>query len=87
MANPKIQTYVSILSGGMGASVTKGKRTPRKKMNMNSPAMSPPRKDQIPNQDIHRLITKKYPSLPPIKEKYPFGFKPIFNDAHDPKTT
>ena len=49
--------------------------------------MSPLRKDTIPNQDINRLITKKYPSLPPIKEKHPTGFKPLFNDAHDPNST
>ena len=31
---------------------------------MKSPAISTPRKDPIPNQDINRLITEKDPSLP-----------------------
>ena len=49
--------------------------------------MSPLRKYPIPNQYINRLITKKYPRLPPILEKYPPGFKPLFNDTHDPNST
>ena len=49
--------------------------------------MSPPRKDQIPNQDINRLITEEDPSLPPIIEKYPLGYEQLFNDTHDPNGT
>ena len=50
---------------------------------MKSPAMSPPRKDPIPNQDINRLITQQDPSDPPIIEKYTTVYKPLFNDTHD----
>ena len=46
--------------------------------------MYPPRKDPIPNQYINRLITKQYPSLPPVIEKHPSGYKPLFHDTHDP---
>ena len=53
---------------------------------MQSPAMSPPRKDPNPNKDINRLITQKDPSLPPIIEKYPNGYKQLFNDTHDPNS-
>ena len=52
-----MRTDVSILYGGTGASVTTERRIPRKS-NMKPPAMSPPRKDPIPNQDINRLITE-----------------------------
>ena len=58
MVEDKMQTYVSILSGVTGASVTPDKRIPRKKRNMKSPVMSPPRKYPIPNQDINRFTTK-----------------------------
>ena len=54
---------------------------------MKSPAMSTPRKNTISNQDINILITKQYPSFPPIMEKYPPGYKPLFNDIHDPNIT
>ena len=87
MANTKIRTDVSIFPGGMGASVTPEKRIPINKRNMKSPAISPPRKDLIPNQDINRLITKQGPSIPPIKAKYPPVFKPLFNDAYDHNST
>ena len=49
--------------------------------------MSPPRKDPIPNQDINRSITEKYPSLPPHLSKYTPGYKSLFNDSHDPSST
>ena len=63
------------------------KNTLQEKSNMKSPAMYPSRKDNIPNQDINRIITKQDPTLPPIIEKYPLGYKPIFNDTHDPNIT
>ena len=37
---------------------------------MKSLAISLPRKDPIPNQDINRLRTKKDQSLPPQPDKY-----------------
>ena len=43
---------------GTGASVTPETCIPRKKRNMKSPAMSPPRKYLIPNQDINIIFTK-----------------------------
>ena len=52
MVNTKMRTDVSISPGGTGASVTPEKVIPRKKRNIKPPAMSLPRKDPIPNQDI-----------------------------------
>ena len=46
--------------------------------------MSPPIKDPIPNQYINILITEKDPSLPPHLEKYPPGYKSLWNGAHNP---
>ena len=43
--------------------------------------MSTPRKDPIPNQDINRLRTEKYKSLPPQLAKYFPGFKQLINKA------
>ena len=54
---------------------------------MKSPAMSPPRKDPILNQDSDRIINEQYPSLPPLLEKYPTVPKPLFNDTHCPNKT
>ena len=54
---------------------------------MESPAMSPPIKDPIPNQYIKISITEKDSSLPPNMAKYPPEYKPLFNDAHDPNST
>ena len=59
MVDNKIQTGVYILSGATVASVTPEKVIPRKKKNMESLVMSPPRNYPIPNQDINRLWTKK----------------------------
>ena len=87
MGKAKMWTYVSILSGGTGASVTTEKRIPRKKKNIKSPAMSPPGNYPIKNQDIDRLITERHPSVTPIKEKYPPEFKPLSNDAHNLNST
>ena len=54
---------------------------------MKSSAMSPPRKDPIPNQYINILITQQDLSLPPIIERYPTLYKPLFNCNHDPNST
>ena len=54
---------------------------------MKSLAMYHPRKDKTPNQNINRWITQQYSSLPPIIKKYTRGYKPIFNDTHDPNST
>ena len=59
MVNPKLRTDVSVLSGGTGSSVTPEKHIPRKKNNVKSLTLSPPRKDPIPNQDNNMLGTKK----------------------------
>ena len=64
----KLQTYLSVDYGLIGetrASVTPEKRIPRKKRNIKSLAMSPPRKDPIPNKDKNNLDLQKYQSLPP----------------------
>ena len=70
-------TDVYLLSGGTRAIVTPEKSIPRK-INVKSPAMSPPRKDPISIQNINILITEQDPSLPPIIEKYTHGYKPLF---------
>ena len=54
-----------------------------KKIIIQSPGIYPPRKDSIPNQDIKRLITKQDPILPPIIEKFPPGYKPLFSYSND----
>ena len=54
---------------------------------MKSPAIYPPTEDPIPNQDINRLFTRQDPSLPPVTEKFPPGFKPLFNYENDPNST
>ena len=57
MVEFKIWTDVSFFSGRMGASVTPGKRIPRKKINVKLPKIYPPRKDQIPNKYINIIIS------------------------------
>ena len=59
MVDNKIRTDVSLLYLVTGASLTPKKRIPRKKSNMKSPEMFPPRKDLIPNQYHNRLSTEK----------------------------
>ena len=54
---------------------------------MKSTAMSPPRKYTIINQYINRFITQQDPSLPPIIEKYPTGYKLLFNYKYYPNST
>ena len=49
---------------------------------MESPEMSPPRKDSIPNQDINRLSTKKL-HIPPQLARFPPGFKSLINKTED----
>ena len=71
MVEEKLRTDVYIFSGVTGASVTPEKCVPIKNINMKSLAISTPRKDTILNQDIKRLLNKKYPSLSPHFEKYP----------------
>ena len=44
---------------------------------MKSPAMSPPRKYPIPNQDSTRIVNQKDPILPPLLSKWPTGYKPF----------
>ena len=70
-----MRTNISILSVGKRSSVTPEKLIPRKKRNIKSLTMSPPRKDLIPNQYIYRLITKKDQNLPPHLAKFPPGSK------------
>ena len=63
----KLWTDISVNSGLTGetrASVTPEKRIPRKKRNIKSLAMSPPRKDPIPNQDKNTLGIQKDKYLP-----------------------
>ena len=54
----KMWTGFSLFYVGIGSSVTQENIIPRRKSNMKSPAMSPPRNHPSPNQDINRLITK-----------------------------
>ena len=78
-----MQTNVYLLYRRTGTSVTPERYITRGK-NTKSPAISPPRKYQIPNHYIKILITQKYPILPPIIAKHTTGYKPLFNDTHDP---
>ena len=78
-----MQTNVYLLYRRTGASVTPERHITRG-ANTKSPAISPPRKYQIPNHYIKILITQKYPILPPIIAKHTTGYKPLFNDTHDP---
>ena len=41
--------------------------------------MLPPRKGPIPNQDSKIIIDGQDPILLPLLEKYPTGYKPLFN--------
>ena len=56
----KMPTGVSLLSI-TGAFVAPERRISRKKGNMKSPEMLPPRKDPITNQDSSRIITQQDP--------------------------
>ena len=78
----KLRTDLSVLSGATGetssvltgetrASVTLEKRIPRKK----SLAMSPPRKDPIPNQDKKTLGPQKDQCLPSGIPSFSSGIK------------
>ena len=87
MVDNIIRTDVSLLSVGTGANVSPEKRIPRRERNMKPPAMLPPRKYMIPNQDNNRLITKKYQSFLPYLETFPCEFKSIINEAHDHNST
>ena len=82
MVDNRIRIDVYFLFVGTGSSVTPEKN-PRNKNNMKSIAMSPPRNDPIPNQDMNILINKKYQSLPPELAKYPPGYKSLINEAED----
>ena len=75
MVGNKIWTDVSILSGVIGSSVTQEKLITRKKHNMKSFAILPPRKYKVSNQYINILRTKKDQSLPPQSAKYRPGYK------------
>ena len=83
----KMQTGVYLLSVGTLHSVTPEIFIPRKKRNTKSLAILPPRKCQIPNQDINRLITEKDQSLPLHLAKFPPEFKSLINEAHDHNST
>ena len=83
MVNPRIKTDVSVLSGGTGDNKNPEKHIPINKRNIKSLAMSPPRNDPIPNQDINMLGTEKYQSLSPQLAKYRPGYKSLMNKAED----
>ena len=48
---------------------------------MKPPAILPPRKDPIQNQDIDMLDTEKYQILPPQLPKFRLGYRSLINDA------
>ena len=54
----------------------------KKKRNLKSPTILPPRKDPIPNQDITKIITQQDPNLPPHLSKGPTGCKTFIDDTH-----
>ena len=63
----KIINDISLLSG-TGVSVTPEIRIPNKR-NFKSQEISSPREGPITSKDINRIITQKYPNLPPNLEK------------------
>ena len=71
------------MSGVTGASITPEKHIPRKKRNMKSLTISPPRKDPIPNQDINMIRTVKDQNIPPQLLKFCLGYKSLINEADD----
>ena len=84
-----VRTDLSVLSAVTGetrASVTPEKLISRKKRNMKSIAMSPPRNDPTPNQDKNALGLEKYKILPPHVPPFPPGFKSIRNEENDDNT-
>ena len=82
MANSRIQTDVSVLSGNTGVSVTPEECISGKKNNMKSLSMLPPRKGPIQNQDINMLGNKKDQILPPQLAKFRSGYKSLINEAY-----
>ena len=46
---------------------------------MNTPAILPPIKDPIPNQDSTIMTTQQYSTLPLVWAKWPTGCKPFFD--------
>ena len=49
---------------------------------MKPPAMSPPRKDKIRNQDSTIITTQQDTILPPLLAEWPTGYKPFIYDTH-----
>ena len=78
-----MRTDLYVISKVTGDSITPGKRIPGNKRNNKSPAMSPQRKDPIPNQDKNTLGIEKDQSLPPHVPKFSPGFKSLINEAYD----
>ena len=74
----KLRTDISVnsrLTGETRARVTTEKRIPRNKRKKKSPAMSPPRKDTIPNYDKNTLGLQKDQFLPSHVPLFSSGFK------------
>ena len=87
-----LRTDLSVNSGltrETRASVTPEKLVPKKKRNKKSLAMSPPRKDIIPNQNKYTLGLPKYQFLQSHIPPFSSGFKLLRNKANDdnPETT
>ena len=72
------QFYINRIKSG---SITPEKRIPRRKGNIKSLAASPPRKDQIPNQNKKTFGIQKYQCPPPHEPTFPSGFKSLRNEA------
>ena len=79
MVEKNIRNDVYFSSVGTGAHVTPERRNLLNKRNMKSPAISPPRKDPISDQDINKLSTQKGQSLPSQLAKSPPVFKLLIN--------
>ena len=74
----KLRPDISINSGLRGetrVSLTPEKRIPKNKLKIKSLAMSPPKKDSIPNQDKNTLGIQKYQCLPSQVPPFFSGFK------------
>ena len=77
----EIPTGVYLLSV-TGAIATLERRIPRRKGNLKSPEILPPREYTIPNQYSTIIIIQNNPNLPPHLSKVPTVNKPFIDYTH-----
>ena len=82
----EIPTGVYLLSV-TGAIATLERRIPRRKGNLKSPEILPPREYTIPNQYSTIIIIQNNPNLPPHLSKLPTGNKTFIDNTHSSNPT